>query len=186
MAAGPAKDGLDAVDNLMANTRNVPCEEIELHFPLRVERYELRPEPPGAGRFRGGIGHVRDVRFLVDGFFSCNGDRILEAPVGIFGGRDGLGARLVLNPGTLGEVEWPSKVSGRKVSAGDVIRVMGPSSGGYGDPFERDPKRVLADFLNGFITASDALRDYGVVVDAKGRCVDIQATDRARSARMPP
>ena len=47
----------------MANTRNVPCEEIELHYPLRIKRYELRPEAPGDGRFRGGVGNVRDVRF---------------------------------------------------------------------------------------------------------------------------
>ena len=44
-----AKDGLDTVDNLLANTRNVPIEEVEMHYPLRVERYEMRDEPPGAG-----------------------------------------------------------------------------------------------------------------------------------------
>ena len=51
--ARATKDGLDSVDNLMANTRNVPVEEIEMRFPLRVERYELRDEEPGAGTFRG-------------------------------------------------------------------------------------------------------------------------------------
>ena len=102
------KDGLDCVDNLMANTRNVPCEEIELHYPLRVERYEMRPEAPGAGKWRGGCGHVREVRFLEDGFFSCNGDRILEPPYGIFGGLAGHGARLTVNPGTKDEDEWPT------------------------------------------------------------------------------
>jgi N-methylhydantoinase B/oxoprolinase/acetone carboxylase alpha subunit len=175
------KDGLDAVDNLMANTRNVPCEEIELHYPLRIERYELRPEPPGAGRFRGGGGHVRDVRFLVDGFFSCNGDRTLEAPVGVFGGGEGLGARLIFNPDRVDEAEWPSKVSGRRVSAGNVIRVMGPSSGGYGDAFERDAELVLADCLNGVISVEEARDSYGVVVNAAGRCVDEAATRKARS-----
>ena len=180
------KDGLDAVDNLMANTRNVPCEEIELHYPLRVERYELRPEAPGAGRFRGGCGHVRDVRFLVDGFFSCNGDRTLEAPAGVFGGRDGLGARLVFNPGRPDEAEWPSKVSGRRVRAGDVIRVMGPSSGGYGEPFERDPERVLADCLSGVIDADAARADYGVVLDLAELRVDVAATRQARTARSRP
>jgi N-methylhydantoinase B len=177
------KDGLDAVDNLMANTRNVPCEEIELHYPLRVERYELRPEAPGAGRFRGGGGHVRDVRFLVDGFFSCNGDRTLEAPDGVFGGSCGLGARLVFNPGGADETEWPSKVSGRRVRAGDVIRVMGPSSGGYGDPFERDPERVLADCLNGVVSVEEARDRYGVVVNARKRSVHQAETRRTRSAR---
>ena len=177
------KDGLDAIDNLMANTRNVPCEEIELHFPLRVERYELRPEAPGAGRFRGGSGHVRDVRFLVDGFFSCNGDRVMEAPRGLFGGSDGLGARLVFNPGSGNEAEWPSKLSGRKVKAGDVIRVVGPSSGGYGDPFVREPALVLRDYLDGIINARDARESYGVVIDATGHCIDELATGRLRSER---
>jgi N-methylhydantoinase B/oxoprolinase/acetone carboxylase alpha subunit len=177
------KDGLDAVDNLMANTRNVPCEEIELHYPLRVERYELRPEAPGAGRFRGGGGHVRDVRFLVDGFFSCNGDRTLEAPVGVFGGGEGLGARLIFNPECADEAEWPSKVSGRRVSANDIIRVMGPSSGGYGNPLERDAELVLADYLNEVISLEEALDSYGVVVNAAEKRVDEVATRNARSVR---
>src|SRR5947208_9081786 len=94
------KDGLDAVDNLMANTRNVPCEEIEMRFPLRVERYELRPEAPGAGEWRGGIGAVRDVRFLVDGFLSCNGDSTLQAPKGIFDGRTDRQTHIVQKTGT--------------------------------------------------------------------------------------
>jgi N-methylhydantoinase B/oxoprolinase/acetone carboxylase alpha subunit len=178
--ARATKDGLDAVDNLMANTRNVPCEEIELHYPLRVERYELRDEAPGAGRYRGGMGHVREMRFLVDGFFSCNGDRILEPPYGIFGGGDGLGARLTHNPGTRSETEWPSKVSGRKVSAGDVLRVMGPSSAGYGDPFAREPARVLADWLDDIIDADEAADRYGVVIDTGAGIVDAAATAARR------
>jgi N-methylhydantoinase B/oxoprolinase/acetone carboxylase alpha subunit len=177
------KDGLDAVDNLMANTRNVPCEEIELHYPLRVERYELRPEAPGAGRFRGGGGHVRDVRFLVDGYFSCNGDRTFEAPAGVFGGRDGIGARLTYNPGCRDEAEWPSKVSGRRVSAGSVIRVMGPSSGGYGAAFERDPELVLADCLNGVISIEEARDSYGAVVSVAERRIDEAATRKTRWMR---
>jgi N-methylhydantoinase B len=181
--ARATKDGLDAVDNLMANTRNVPCEEIELTYPLRVERYELRDEPPGAGKFRGGMGHVRDVRFLVDGFFSCNGDRILEPPFGIFGGGDGRGAGLVCNPDTKDEQAWPSKVSGRKVKAGDVIRVMGPTSAGYGDPVERDPQRVLADWRDGLVDAATAAEAYGVVIDQAHKAVDVPAT-LARRTRM--
>jgi len=178
--ARATKDGLDAVDNLMANTRNVPCEEIELHYPLRVERYELRDEAPGAGCFRGGIGHVREMRFLVDGFFSCNGDRILEPPYGIFGGGDGLGARLTHNPGTASEAEWPSKVSGRKVAAGDVLRVMGPSSAGYGDPLAREPARVLADWLDDIIDADEAADRYGVVIDTRSGSIDEAATAARR------
>src|SRR5438105_2979590 len=45
----PSRDGLDAVDCLIANTRNNPIEELEWRFPMRTERYELRDEPCAAG-----------------------------------------------------------------------------------------------------------------------------------------
>ena len=177
--ARATKDGLDTVDNLMANTKNVPCEEIELRYPLRVEKYEIRPEQPGAGTWRGGCGHVREVRFLKDGYFSCNGDRILEKPFGIFEGLDGHGARLTLNPGTINEVEWPSKVSGQKVKSGDVIRVCGPASAGYGNPLLRDPNLVLNDVLDGIIDAKTATEVYGVVLKQKN--LDLDATKAKRN-----
>jgi N-methylhydantoinase B len=69
------------------------------------------------------------------------------------------------------------------VSAGNVIRVMGPSSGGYGDPFERDAELVLADWLNGVISVEDARDSYGVVVNAAEQRVDEVATRKARSVR---
>ena len=69
------KDAMDSVDNLMANTRNNPIEELDLRFPIRCDQYELRPEPAAPGRWRGGIGIIRRNRFLVDGVYSCEGDR---------------------------------------------------------------------------------------------------------------
>ena len=69
------KDGMDSVDNLMANTRNNPIEELDMRFPMRCDRYELRDEPAAPGKWRGGIGIVRRNRFLVDGAYSCEGDR---------------------------------------------------------------------------------------------------------------
>jgi N-methylhydantoinase B/oxoprolinase/acetone carboxylase alpha subunit len=175
-----SKDGLDSVDNLMANTRNVPVEEIEMRFPLRIDRYELRDEEPGAGRNRGGIGAVRDVRFLTDGFISCNGDRLLEAPVGVFDGQDGLPGKLTHNPGTDSVEEWPSKASGKRVDAGDVIRVTGPNSGGYGDPVERRPEQVMADVLDGYISDATARDTYKVVIDRKSQSIDEEATAKLR------
>jgi N-methylhydantoinase B len=175
------KDGLDAVDNLMANTRNVPCEEIEMRFPLRVERYELRPDPPGAGEQRGGVGAVREVRFLADGFLSCNGDRTLEAPKGIFGGTDGLPAQIVKNPGGPDEERLPSKSTGRRLKAGDVIRIVGPNAGGYGNPMHRDPQRVATDVADGLISVQTAHDVYGVVLDPVTGTVDQAATARRRA-----
>jgi N-methylhydantoinase B/oxoprolinase/acetone carboxylase alpha subunit len=180
--ARATKDGLDAVDNLMANTRNVPCEELELRFPLRVERYELRPDAPGAGEHRGGIGAVREVRFLTDGFFSCNGDRTLEAPKGLFGGRDGLAAKVTRNPGTPQEEICRSKASGRKIARGDVIRITGPNGGGYGDPRRRDPARVLDDWRDGHVSLAEAREIYAVAIDGGRGAVDEAATAALRAS----
>lgn len=174
--ARATKDGLDAVDNLMANTRNVPCEEIEMSYPLRIERYELRPDAPGAGLWRGGIGAVRDVRFLAEGFFSCNGDRTLEAPKGIFGGCDGSAAKVTHNPGSADETTWPSKSSGRKIRKGDLIRITGPNGGGYGDPVNRSPALVLEDWRNGHLSATAAREVYKVCIDEARAAVDEHAT----------
>ena len=56
----PRSDGPDCIDNLMANTRNNPLEDLAMHIPMICDRYELRDDlPPGAGEFRGGIGVVK-------------------------------------------------------------------------------------------------------------------------------
>ena len=174
------KDAMDSVDNLMANTRNNPVEELDMHYPLRNERYELRPDPAAAGQWRGGIGIVRENRFLVDGFISCEADRHKEAPVGVFGGEEGLVGRLVKNPGGGDEENWPSKVTGAKMLAGDIIQVVGPSGGGYGDPRKRDPEMVLSDWLDDFVTLDRAREVYGVAIDAQSETVDERETRRLR------
>ena len=73
---------MDSVDNLMANTRNNPIEELDMRFPMRCDQYELRPEPAAPGKWRGGIGIIRRNRFLVDGTYSCEGDRQTDPPRG--------------------------------------------------------------------------------------------------------
>ena len=105
------KDAMDSVDNLMVNTRNNPIEELDMRFPMRCERYELRPVPAAPGKWRGGIGIVRENRFLVDGTYSSEGDRHLDPPRGIFGGRDGILGDVTKNSGA-SEENLPAKVTG--------------------------------------------------------------------------
>ncbi len=150
------KDGLDAVDTLYANTRNNPIEDIESHFPLRVTRYELRDgATSGAGRWRGGIGTVRELEMLADGGFSLEGDGAKHAPPGLFGGEPGTPGAVLLNSGRDGERELPSKFPYRKARAGDRLMLIGPSGGGYGDPDERDPEAIREDVLDGFSSSGD-------------------------------
>jgi N-methylhydantoinase B len=149
------KDGLDAVDTLYANTRNNPIEDIESHYPLRVTRYELREGTAGAGRWRGGLGSVRDIAFLEPGGYSVEGDGSLHPPPGLFGGEPGTPGAVVLNPGTLKERALPSKLAYTQAHAGDVLRLEGPSGGGYGSADRRDPSAIQQDLLDGFTTSTN-------------------------------
>jgi len=150
---------------------------------MRTERYELRDEPCAAGKWRGGIGMVRTNRFLVDTIVTCEGERHdSDPPWGIFGGHDGINASLIRNAGTQSEERWPSKVTAAELKAGDTLQITVPNSGGYGDPFERDPELVLSDVLDGFTTLELALSDYGVVIDRETMKVDEQATASRRPA----
>lgn len=177
----PAADGLDAVDNLIANTRNNPIEELEWRFDMRTERYELRDEPCAAGEFRGGIGMVRVNRMLSETIITCEGDRQeSDAPWGIFGGEDGLNGSIYVNRGDEDEAYWPAKITGKTLKAGGTIEITVPSSGGYGDPLKRDPKKVLDDVLDEFTTIDLAKSSYGVVIDPKSMEIDASATESLR------
>ena len=179
---GGGRDGMDAVDTLFANTRNNPIEDIESHYPLRVERYELREDVAGPGRSRGGAGCIRDFAFLADARFSVEGEGHHHAPPGIFGGHDGTPGGLLLNPGTEREERLPSKIPDRRTRAGDRLRTLGPCGGGYGDPRERDPARVLEDVLDGLVSRETARSVYGVEID--GDAVDAAGTERLRAAPL--
>lgn len=159
------KDGIDSIDNLMANTRNNPIEEMELSAPLRCERYELRDQPVAAGKWRGGLGAVRRWRFLEPTAIGTTGDhRSGDRPRGLFGGQDGYAGALTHNPGSPDERELPAKVSGFQLSAGDTLQISGICGAGYGSPFERDPDLVAADVRDGFIDEATANRIYGVAL----------------------
>jgi 5-oxoprolinase (ATP-hydrolysing) len=180
----PGRDGLDTVDNLIANTRNNPIEELEWRFPMRTERYELRDDPAAAGEWRGGIGMVRVNRFLVDTIVTCEGERHdSDPPWGIFGGEEGRNGSVVKNPGQPDEESWPAKFTALRLNAGDVLEISVPSSGGYGDPLQRAPELVLSDVLDGFTTLEAARDTYGVVIDSESMTIDEAATRELREER---
>lgn len=175
------KDGIDAIDNLMANTRNNPIEEMELSAPLRCERYELRDQPPAAGKWRGGLGAIRRWRFLKPTMIGTTGDhRAGDRPRGLFGGENGYAGALTLNAGNPEEKELPAKVSGLQIAAGDSLQISGICGAGYGRPFDRDPCLVAADLRDGLIDEATARRVYGVAVS--NGSVDMTETEKLRAA----
>ena len=124
--ACPDADGPSAVHVAMSNTLSTPAEALELAYPLRVERHELRLGSGGAGAHRGGDGVVRELRVLEPCRLSLVGERRTRGPQGASGGEPGRPGRNLLN----GE-ELPAKVT-RSLGPGDVVRVETPGGGGYG------------------------------------------------------
>ncbi len=173
------KDGMDAVDTLYANTRNNPIEDIESHLPLRVSRYELREDVCGAGEWRGGFGSIREFEYLSDGAAAVEGEGHHFSPWGFRGGNDGGVASLNLAR-VDGEIQkMPSKVPHTTLNAGDRFVCEGPAGGGYGDPFQRDPTRVLMDVKDGLVSRQSAEQDYGVAI-TKELVLDDSATATLR------
>lgn len=153
-----------------------------MRFPIRCEQYELRPESAAPGKWRGGIGIIRRNRFLVDGTYSCEGDRQFDPPRGIFGGWDGLVASCRKNPDTDQEEMLEAKVTGVPFAAGDFIELVEPNAAGYGDPLERDPNMVREDILDDFTSIVLAREAYGVIFkDEVSLEIDEAATAAARA-----
>ncbi len=122
----PDGDGPSGVHVAMSNTYNTPAEALELAYPLRVERYELRPGSGGPGTHRGGDGIVRELRVLEPCRLSLLTQRRGVAPRGVRGGGDGARGRNFLN----GE-ELPA-IAVLDLQPGDLLRIETPGGGGWG------------------------------------------------------
>ncbi len=182
LGARPFADGVDVIYYIAQE--NYPVEYVERDFPLRVERYAVRPDSGGPGYQRGGTGVIRDVRVLCErAELATRMENTLVAPYGVAGGRAGRTGRVVLNPGTADERDLPPLGDGISLVRGDLLRFETCGGGGWGDPFTRDPERVREDVARGFVTARGALEDYGVALGPLTRDIDKTATDEERGRR---
>ena len=81
MGATRDGDGADGVSTGTSNAMNIPVEAIEIDYPIRIRRYELAPDTGGSGKFRGGLGIIREYEMLAESSsINVRGDRAKFAP----------------------------------------------------------------------------------------------------------
>jgi 5-oxoprolinase (ATP-hydrolysing) len=124
-------DGTSVVQTHMTNSRLTDPEVLEFRFPVRLESYEIRPGSGGAGRWKGGNGGVRRVRFLerMTASILSNGRRY--PAFGMAGGQPGqVGINRVVRQD--GRVEELEHIGSAQMEPGDVFEVHTPGGGGFG------------------------------------------------------
>jgi len=131
MGARPGKDGLSGVHTHMTNTLNTPVEALEHDYPLRIERYAIRKNSGGKGKYKGGDGLIREYFFLAPLTVTILSERRRHNPYGLFGGKKGKKGRNILLKGGKERVNLPGKVN-LFVKRGDKIIIETPGGGGWG------------------------------------------------------
>ena len=131
--AGPNFHGCDGVQTHMTNSRLTDPEVLEWNFPVLLEGFSLRRGSGGRGRYRGGDGVIRRVRFLEPMTASIVSERRIHPPLGMNGGKSGkLGKNYVERAlGVIEELAGSAKVD---LFCGDVFVIETPGGGGFGKP----------------------------------------------------
>lgn len=149
-----AGDGSSALINYGGgDLKNFPVEVVESLYPIRIHRYGLRPDSGGAGKFRGGLGIVREYETLADDVgLSLWFERTVTPGWGLFGGKAGRVTRVLVDRGD-GAAEI-LKVNRLPLPRGSRVVVSTGGGGGFGDPAERDTDALEHDVADGYVTSS--------------------------------
>jgi 5-oxoprolinase (ATP-hydrolysing) len=141
--AGEGFDGTDVVQTNMTNSRLTDPEVLEWRYPVRLDSYEIACDSGGGGRWKGGNGGVRRIRFLAPMTASILSNNRIVPPFGMAGGEPGrCGRNYVVRAG--GRVEELGFVATTDVQAGDVFVIETPGGGGYAPAVQETPEAVVA------------------------------------------
>ena len=129
--AGPDHPGTSAVHSHMTNTRMTDPEVLELRFPVLVEEFSIRQGSGGAGRYRGGNGVVRKLRFLEPMTATMLSSHRVVPPFGLAGGEPGKCGKnhVVRADGEVVQLKGNDEVD---MNAGDLFVMKTPGGGGFG------------------------------------------------------
>ena len=127
MGAGALSDGLSAVQTHMTNTLNTPIEVLEMHYPLRVSRYEVRTDSGGQGEHQGGDGLIREYEFLAPAKVTLLTERRSHQAWGVNGAASGK-----VGENRLNEKLLDAKIS-FDVKENDRLSIATPGGGGWNE-----------------------------------------------------
>ncbi len=129
--AGSGFDGTDAIHSHMTNTRITDPEILELRYPVRLERFEIRANSGGKGKWKGGNGVEREISFKEDVEVNILSQHRVEKPYGLNGGQSGKCGqqKLITSAGEIINLKGMDSVT---VKSGDKILIQTPGGGGYG------------------------------------------------------
>jgi 5-oxoprolinase (ATP-hydrolysing) len=131
MGAGEGFDGASAIQTHMTNSRLTDPEVLEARYPVLVEDFRIRQGSGGPGRWRGGDGVVRRIRFRAPMGAAILASRRVTDPFGLAGGSSGARGRTVVERRD-GHIEELPATAATRLEAGEVIVIETPGGGGYG------------------------------------------------------
>jgi len=182
-----AAEGMDGESALIhynnGDSGNIPIEVIETRTAMIVKRLELQQDSGGPGKWRGGLGTVRDLMATAPYTACITWHRYNNRPWGLNGGKEPRGGNYSLVSHG-GKEEIVHNVTSEHFEAGDVCSNRTNGGGGFGTPFERDPKMVWEDVLDGYVSLNAAREDYGVAIDSESMLVDYKATKKLRESSI--
>jgi N-methylhydantoinase B/oxoprolinase/acetone carboxylase alpha subunit len=178
----PTSDGVEGAYSIIMNMYlSTPAELFEKEVPVVLEGCGFVPDTAGAGKFRGSLAVYRQWRFLADGEAILRTVKPEEVHEGREGGHDGTPPEFYLIANGERRRLPSAAVQELKVQAGDLLLHIQHSAGGYGNPLERDPQKVLADVVDEKISVDTARLQYGVVINAVSRSVNRSETAKLRA-----
>ena len=131
--AGDGFEGADCVHTHMTNTRLTDPEVLEWRFPVLLEEFAVRRGSGGTGRWRGGDGVVRRVRFLEPMTAAILSGHRRVPPYGMAGGKPGAVGHNRVRQASGAQVEL-GPCDRVEMNVGDVFVIETPGGGGYGTP----------------------------------------------------
>ena len=162
-----------------------PVEGQERLTPVVTACHKQLQDSAGPGKYRGGVGIIKGgtLTKAERSVLSYCCDRERSITFGIEGGLPGYPHGTWLNPDTSTEKFLGAIFSGVPIKEGDFFIRPASGGGGYGDPLERDPRLVLEDVIDEYVSLERARKDYGVIIRAVDPDLLQYEIDEAATAR---